>query len=96
MTTTYFLNKKSLGSSPPAIDPQKLSLPEQIKFTVLGHGLDDVAGCAVGLLLNCLAIKGNNKQEALRYLDLLYVEMRKAFERDYDSMVTTMETFEEH
>jgi hypothetical protein len=68
---------------------QELSLGDQIKFLVYGHNLDDVAGCAIGLVMNCVALKADDRSDALRILDSLYIEMRKAIARDYDEMVAT-------
>jgi hypothetical protein len=83
------LNETSPVSSPPT--DQELSLADQIKYVVYGHKLDDVAGCAIGLLMNCVALKADDREDALRILDCVHVEMRKTVARDYDEMVSTMQ-----
>jgi len=88
MTTADTSNETRPRSSPA---DQEMSLGDQIRFVVFGHNLDDVAGCAIGLLMNCLALKADDKQDALRILDTLHGEMRKALARDYDEMVATMD-----
>jgi hypothetical protein len=41
--------------------------------------------------MNCVALKADDREDALRILDSVHVEMRKAIARDYDEMVSTMQ-----
>jgi hypothetical protein len=61
----------------------------------LGRKFDDIGDVAVGMLFNVVVFKTTSKEEALRYLNLIFERMHKIVDGHYDEMVGNRETFKE-
>lgn len=71
------------------------SFLDQIKFACIGQKLNDVGDAAIGMLMNVVIQKTDNKKQALHYLGLTCLKMAEVIDRDYADIVASMETFEE-